>query len=376
MNRFISFCAFALLTVPVFSQRVSYIYLQTENSQPFFLRMGEKVESSSASGYLILSQLADSTYHFVIGFPEKKWPEQSFAVEVKGKDKGYLIKNFGDKGWGLFDLQALSVIMSRTSGTIQQVAAEPVSDFTHLLSKAANDPSLREAKPAAQKEEVVKPPEAKQPVVTEAEVIKPVDAVKKEEAAADVKKPEVAQAPVYTPSRVIRGTESSTTEGVGILFIDEYADGSADSISILIPPPPYRPPVAAPAEENREKKFLDIQAGPGKNEVAAEDKKETAPGNECKVTATQNDFLKLRKKMAAQKTDDAMLDEARKAFKQKCYTTAQLKNLHTLFLNDAARYQFFDAAYPYVSDPAAFPSLESEFRNDYYLKRFKAIIRP
>jgi hypothetical protein len=78
--------------------------------------------------------------------------------------------------------------------------------------------------------------------------------------------------------------------------------------------------------------------------------------------------------MAAENTDEAMVAEAKKFFKSKCFTTEQVKNLSALFLTSAGKYQFFDAAYLHVNDQEQFSTLESEIKDDYYLKRFKALI--
>ena len=55
------------------------------------------------------------------------------------------MKNFGEKGWGLFDLQTLNVLMAsnETKETIKMEKKE-VSAFTDILAKASDDPSLRE----------------------------------------------------------------------------------------------------------------------------------------------------------------------------------------------------------------------------------------
>jgi hypothetical protein len=78
--------------------------------------------------------------------------------------------------------------------------------------------------------------------------------------------------------------------------------------------------------------------------------------------------------MAARATDEAMVDEARKSFKSRCFTTEQIRNLSALFLTSAGKYQFFDAAFMHVSDPEQFASLQSDIKDDYYLRRFKALI--
>ena len=103
---------FSLAIFTASSQKVYFVYIQTESEQPFFVKMNEKVQSSTASGYIILAKLLDSTYNFSIGFPQNKWPEQNFSVSVSKKDHGFLLKNFNEKGWGLFELQLLSVQMA------------------------------------------------------------------------------------------------------------------------------------------------------------------------------------------------------------------------------------------------------------------------
>jgi hypothetical protein len=69
-----------------------------------------------------------------------------------------------------------------------------------------------------------------------------------------------------------------------------------------------------------------------------------------------------------------MVGFAQKVFKAKCFTTDKVKNLGFLFLNDKGRYKFFDMAYPYVSDPQNFSSLQSQLTDTYFLNRFKAMV--
>jgi hypothetical protein len=57
--------------------------------------------------------------------------------------------------------------------------------------------------------------------------------------------------------------------------------------------------------------------------------------------AIEDDFFKLRKKMAGQNNDDAMITEAKKTFKTKCFSTTQVRNLSALFLTDESKYKFF-----------------------------------
>jgi len=498
MKRFILVLVLAGLAMTASSQKVYFLYLQAEPVQPFFVKLNGKIHSSSASGYLILSRLVDSTYSFTVGFNQAGQPEQSFSVPMGQKDHGFLLKNFGEKGWGLFDLQSLAIQYSGTAVTAVPKAAVPgkeVSPFTDLLAKATGDPSLRENPPEPKVEEVklvVKPeavaielpksepqkpvateepklvaiapvgetpklitekkeevspvkmeavpakaepvavnkeekkeetviaakePEIKSPVVTDtvmkATVIPPVvNETKKEEPKATPvqeqiipgedlpAKPEAVTEVVYKSSVVTKRSESSTTEGFGLVFMDTWDGGKIDTIRLLIPNPKQ---VVALVKEvpKEEKKFLEIQATATKPEekvpVIEEKPKQTEPvkpvadmkieekpivpadkpvaAGPCSETASEADFFALRKSMAAAEGDDDMISQAKKYFKQKCFTAAQLKNLSALFLNDEAKYNFFDAAYKYTTDKAAFATLEAELKDPYYINRFKAMIR-
>src|SRR6187455_3455442 len=136
------------------AQRVYFIYLQTDNQQPFYARMGEKVYNSTPSGYLILSNLRDSNYSVNIGIQGSQVPDQPYTLTVNKKDQGFLIKNFGDKGWGLFNLTTMATIMPVTKSVnpVQAVKTEKREDnaFTNLLAKVADDSTIKE-KPIIEK---------------------------------------------------------------------------------------------------------------------------------------------------------------------------------------------------------------------------------
>jgi Domain of unknown function (DUF4476) len=420
MNRFALCLLFLMSVFTASSQKVYFVYMQAEADQPFFVKMNERIYSSSASGYLILSKLRDSIYNFSIGFPQNKLPEQNFSVAINKKDHGYLLKNFGEKGWGLFDLQSSAVQMSVAPvskiDATEKSGEQNTSAFTDILSKAADDPSLKEKPIQAKMEEkktevipqeVIKKEEVKPTVIEEPALkkeeprveTKEQPVVKNEETHVDIKKPSSEKkeeiktnlVESYKPTMVTKKSESSNVEGFDLVFIDDYGNGVKDTIRLLIPD--TKPAIDEIKQEPKEeKKFLDILPDTSNKvkEIVSEIKKDSlsetkaamneaiikpAVKNNCKEIASETDFYKLRKKMAAETIDDNMITEARKYFKSKCFTTDQLKNLSTLFLNDAGKYKFFDAAYTYVSDVDHFSILQSELKDEYYINRFKAMLR-
>ena len=458
MKRTLLICSFALLASLLSAQKIYFIYLQTETGEPFFVRMNDKLYSSESPGYLILPRLKDSTYKFKLGFPSKDI-DLDFTTSINKKDHGYLIKNLGEKGWGLFDLQSLDLQMSasnvkKETGFNNTNTETQVNAFTALLAKATDDPTLRQnavfAKEVEKRPAVVQTveKEEKKPAVTDAvvkeekkpdQVIQPAakpdenkpDVVNINSPKEDSQKSSISQSDVYKRSEVIKLSEGSSADGFESVYVDQNSDGTKDTIRVFIPadktavkedPDTARLADSAKQEPKKEetKKWWQISIGKNKTETAVKedpknnpaaetknlntasdtsqavnktkeeakkeetkkwwqiaigkDKTETTEIKKCQTVANNDDFLKLRRKMAARTNDDGMLDEAKKFFKSKCFTTEQIKNLSTLFLSNAGKYNFFSAAYDYTTDVENFSSLQSELKDEYYIKRFKEML--
>jgi hypothetical protein len=441
---------FITSAICVSAQKVYFIYLQSDNYAPFYLKMNDKIYSSTTSGYLILSNLFDTTYTFSIGFPSSQ-SESRFTVKLNSKDKGFLIKNFS-AGLGLFDLQNLTITNEQKDDAPKNISfIKRNDDFSSLLSRAAHDTTLLYAVVRVPEEDVAiqgpqpQPEETSQKTeevrllkdtnvaVTTAETLsepKSQDSLallrsgsetRKEGGVADktadntlqmaaiaavvtgtessqtltdssqklnsdtltnsgdsLAQTGTSEEAVFKRSQVKKHSESSTSEGFGLVFYDMYGD-KQDTISLLIPNPPI---VLSRSTENDSSELqksvvpvAEIKTDTQWQAPVVVAVKTSSPEKlKCKTIASDNDFFKLRKNMAGQNTDEAMVAEAKKVFKGKCFATEQIKNLGALFLTSSGKYQFFDAAYLHVTDPQNFPLLESEIKDDYYLKRFKALI--
>lgn len=388
---FCMFLAFSSISFLLRSQQNHFIYIQSDNHKPFYVKQDKKIYSSSATGYLIISKLRDGDYNFTIGFPKNEWPEQFITCTINKKDLGYSLKNFGDKGWGLFNLQTLEIVMAGNKAGADIAKKEITDDpFNNMLSNAVNDPTIKEKKEAKKEEE--------KPVQKEGSKIIEVPAV--------VKKEEIKTLPSI--SLVLSNTSIDGTE---MIYVDR-SSGKADTIRLFIPVekiiiPKETEPVKEEIKKEdlkpiikedppKDKKFIDMEfPNPNSKTDSAKEEEQrktapvqviekpkpdgpvtiTIPNSDCKNFATEEDFLKLRKKMAAADNDDDMISIAKKIFKSKCFTTEQVKNLSVLFLKDKGRYDFFDAAYPFVSDSNNFPSLETQLTDVYFINRFKVMIR-
>jgi len=431
MKKLLLLCFAVGLSVVVSAQKVYFLYLQTDDQTPFYVRMADKIYSSSTYGYLIIPNLRDSNYQIGLGFAKSTQPETRFAVAINQNDKGYLVKNFSE-GLSLFDLQDLSIVKAISSNRDNTVYETKTDKFSAVLSKAADDPGLLKV-PVAKKEEP-KPPtiEKKEVVVAKKEEPKittdtPKDSSivpisetvqapsdKKEAGSQTVTEPSTTvqtspepdkqpavkepvstvelQVSEYKPSTIVRRSESSTTEGFGVVFLDK-TESRTDTIRILIPPSKTRIDADAQTASLSEIEKRNVgsvtESAPVKPEKSSNvdsssflisreevNTKTSVVSNtaNCKENASEKDFMKLRKNMAAKENDEAMIEEAKKVFRNRCFSVEQLRYLSTLFLTSAAKYQFFDASYNYVSDRSNFNSLQAEIKDEYYLKRFKALV--
>lgn len=485
---------FIILSGAAKGQQNHFIYIQTENKQPFYVKLDNKIYSSTLSGYLILPKLKEGNYGLAIGFPKSEWTEQSITCTLDNNDAGFLLKNFADKGWGLFNLQTLAVSMATAEPKPGSVEVVNKTDaFSNMLSDVVNDSTIRQvevvkAEPPAPQPNSTMPAEniaaepgsaatavqngAKEGVVSQA--VDPANGVA--EAALLVGATRDKEHPsdsVGGRSLITRSSVNTTADGTEMIFIDQ-SNGSADTVQVFIPvekgasveeqaadlaqtggetkPDPQagdkeagyftykvtdandagKAPAIAATEQSAiqrapESKAADngaekgmqksepasalepaVAASAGKTqgdaakevsqtseikttaEAGSTEKTEVKQGadkaaeqaastpminSDCKSYATEDDFLKLRKKMAAEDDDDAMILLAKKVFKTKCFTVEQVKNLSSLFLKDAGKYSFFDMTYPFVADSHNFSSLQNQLTDPYYINRFLSMIR-
>ena len=439
-----------------------FVYLQTENNQPFYARINNKVVSSTTSGYLILPKLKEGKYDVTIGFPKNEF-EENFSITVDNKSEGYLIKNLGEKGWSLFNLQTLALLNPNTSKTTAPavVAETPVKEdpFSQMLASVLRDSSLLKkntpvelpvvqptvelppVQPASEKDSNVVKVENEEKivaVVTENQLSNDSISVenKKEDPLKDTSeaRSEVTYKPEVkvesTPIKIlgVRGRDGSemiyvdkgknSSDTIRVFIPKDSASGVSENVNELVVKVPFAkepdftitPTVIIPTKEESKEIVLPVKEElKNKPEVISDEEvkkpasqvfiirddslpkeKENSKksslvlipsvstkttNSDCKDLANKNDFLKIRKRMAAGKDNDAMVFAAKKFFKTKCFSTEQIRNLSFLFLNDEGRYMFFDAAYAYTSDTERYSTLVSQLSDEYYINRFNALIQ-
>jgi Domain of unknown function (DUF4476) len=406
--RVLFFLAF-LIPLGIQAQIPGVIYIQTENKQPFYVKMDNKLINSSATGYIILSKLNEDSNHLTIGFPENEWPELNVTVYIKEANAGYILINSVDRGWNMVGLQTkkTSVTGNELSSDQELEIISAGDEFARILAEVVNDPSITHAAVVKKKNEstVKKRIDKKPEVPVVSEVVKP-EPEKQQNNGIEIAKTEIKKL-----------MHDSTIEGLLIKYL-EITNAVADTIKIFIPVTQAikNATIEKQAEiyetvntkEDTSKsgtRFIDMElqnpnlkidsgtvrkddfvitekksalnnmpVSKPETKIEALDSNKVMINSDCKKTASQNDFLELRKNMAAESSEKDMLIAANKQFNKTCFTTEQIKNLGVLFITEEEKYKFYVAAYPFVSDSQNFGTLENQLTENYYKTRFKAML--
>lgn len=386
-----------------YSQLNHFIYLQTDNQQPFYLKYNNRIISSTASGYLILSKLKDGAASFSIGFPKSDQTEQKFQVMIDKADKGFLIKNFSDKGWGLFDLQTSAVLyaikteqLNEKNGTDTVSAVIPVSDdpFANMLSKVTQDSTVKNVSVFKEKNETKVAPIVTTDITTQEPEKKDSIKISVPEVVVTTTQQELKETPWSPPAKSVIQQVNKFTSSEGTDFVYEIVnrEGATDTVRLFISSEgtekkTNQQPVIIPEKKDTiEIKKPDVEQPVINNEIKVEqtpqipisDKSDTIgniiPNSNCKSFALEEDFIKLRRKMVNEPNDEKMIFEAKKVFKLKCFSTIQIRNLAVLFLTDKGRYLFYEASLPFVTDFSNFRTLEETLTENQYKKLFQELL--
>ena len=389
-------CAFAAQ-----AQDLHFIYIEAEYQKSFYVKMDGQTIPSSASGYIILPRLTQGGYKSYIGFPKTELPELVINFIVNDVDVGYLIKNDTDQGLYIVDLQTKKMVSTQRQWPAVKNTVKSKDEFARILSEVVNDSSINEITVFKKPVEVIVKPEENETLNTSKGVQQQVVIENTPEVIADnkvaiskleQKNTSEGLSVTYTDNSDTidvfmpvnkKQTQTEKEEKIELLIIpkkQEEAGKEVKFINMELQNPNQQPDSGAIKKDDfvitQKKNTVDNDAGMKQRDSVV--KLKTPKKNvisKCKKTATQIDFLNLRKKMAAQKSEADMRMLAGKQFNSACFTTEQIRNLGVLFITEEERYKFYLSAYSYVFDAENFSTLEIQLVDSYYINRFKAMLQ-
>ncbi|MFT3948665.1 MAG: hypothetical protein QM763_17005 [Agriterribacter sp.] len=149
------FALFICITVfQLWAQGNYFIYIQSEDNKPFYVKYGSRVFSSSGDGDLIIPNLSGSSCKFLVGFPERAGAEWKFECNTSETDQAYILKTSNSKSIELSVLKQgkniagvkVETVPSKQATAQDKKATGAVSDdpFSSMLAQVVNDPSIRQ----------------------------------------------------------------------------------------------------------------------------------------------------------------------------------------------------------------------------------------
>jgi hypothetical protein len=333
-----------IFSTSISAQTAHFLYIQSDNSQAFYVRLNNKVFSSSDIGFLIIPKLQTGKLSLIIGFPMNKWNAMNYDVEVENKDMSFRLKKVDSLNWELYDDQGQHTIFKNKTDKLQYLMENNNDEFSNVLAEVSNNPKIKQSRKITQ---AIDSSNLKSE--TKMNVVEQLDSNQVDMYIAQIEKIKNRQ------SEIIK-KEFSYIDSTGNLI--KYVindDGKSDTVSIFI----------SFATSIKSDKNVSQQISAIENVS-----KETITQLPTLNSATEKDFLQLRKQMILEENEERMIDIAEKAFETTAFTTEMMKNVAVLFLKENNKLSFLLRAYKYVSDKQNFNSLSTLLSEEKNLIQF------
>jgi len=347
------FFLLAIISTSLSAQSAHFLYIQSDNSQAFYVRFNNKVFSSSDAGYLIIPKLQSGKLSLIIGFPKNKWNAMNYDVVVENKDLSFQLKKVDSLHWGLYDDLTKQMLVENKTDKQQDVMEINNDEFSNILAEVSDNPKIKQSR------KLIQPIDSSSlKIETSIKVVEQVDT--------NVVAVDIAQTEKNRNRRSERKKEKQSIKkdfffndstGSLIRYIISDEDKN-DTVSIFIP---------FTAKVNNEKNI------PQQISAVENLPKETPIKSSTINIATEKDFLQLRKQMILEESEDLMIDIAKKAFEKTAYSTEMVKNLAVLFLKEKSKLTFLLSAYKYVIDKQNFKSLSTLLTEEKSLSQFNQL---
>ena len=345
------------------------MFIEADGQQPFYVKRTDTLYSSSAAGFLIIPKVPKGDFNIVLGFPKAVYPEVSFDLKEVSRDRGFYLKLFEGKGWGLLDRTSMEVFYSNNREDVRPTAdsiKKKSSQFAELLSDATGDKLLLQ-----------------QPVVDN----KPTN----KESPIEQKKSEQANLPKVKDksglSVVIKFEDLETDQEKILTFIDRAVEGTSDTIKLKIEK--ITQVELIPLQQTLSQDSAVIRNVDGiksqENISAVKSDDDTKKAVETKTVvarkladcnkpiADSRDLLNLQKKLLGITSVEDQIAYVEKIFGMKCFSSKQSIEIASYFLEEQSRLNLFTKIYWLLKEHNDFNQAGTLFFRDENIKAFKQL---
>ena len=355
----------------IFSSKAQhYFFIEADGQQAFYIKKSDTLYSSSANGFLIMPKNTEKTFAITIGFPQNKYPEAIFNLDEMDQDRGFQLKNFKEKGWGLFDRTSFQIIMQASPNVLAEQnlpikTEKEDKDLSNTVSVVPDD------KPILTKEKIVTKSSQKNPASKQ--IAKPV----KETSKSNIKGATYTAKATNVITQV--KIDSSDRGFLKIKYLDKSSDGKTDVVDLKIEVSSSNEaskigvtPTSSSSNEKQSIKLNNSNLADSDGDI--NNKSKAGISGKCSFPpASDKDVKNIQRKLLGYVEGDEQLKFAEKAYSSKCFTTNQTMEISWFLLNEDIRLGFFEKIFAHISDQENIKLLEVGFVKDVNIKAFRSL---
>lgn len=323
-----------LCSFQVKAQQNHFIYIESPNILPFYIRINQQVYSSTADGYLILAPLPSGNYPCVIGFPKNQWPTQSITVSLANQDLGFLLQQDSKQRWGLINLIDTTRIAATAKSVPGLSSNVTLDEFSTVLAAASNTILIKDASglPGLSGNDTNKLTENREDTKT----VHPTASVLSVALLSSS-----LDSNIRHSTYLVKEANSTDTISVELLYVPK------DSIPTT--------PLVSSRSDSVQVSLLQPAS--------------------CAQSATQTDLDSLMSVLVNVPDSINKINLAVQHIQEKCFSVEQIRVLTDFFSAEADKCVFLLAAYPYTPNPIEFKTLQSVLQDEKNIKQFSERVR-
>jgi hypothetical protein len=129
----------------VHAQTTGFVYIESENGRPFYIRTRDSLYHSAPEGFMLLSSLYNIKGDLILGFPGQTAAAFVFTMPSITIDKGWVLKDMKQEGWRLYDYKLDELVPTRRLGSKSdpyQGMLKRTDAFAVRLSEVVSDTAV------------------------------------------------------------------------------------------------------------------------------------------------------------------------------------------------------------------------------------------
>ncbi|RYE19453.1 MAG: DUF4476 domain-containing protein [Sphingobacteriales bacterium] len=302
-------CSLLFLSVQVFAEKFSYVYVQGDKNIPFYVKFEGEMLPRFGKNYYIISELAPGPISIEILFQQNAYPAQKFIVQVpESSFRGFLLMQ-KDGTFKLYDIHRQFYLSPDNKIEDDKVDLPPVPAYANNNFTPVVPTPIAQKEPAT--EEVISKP-APKPLV---------------------KKPTATVSKIKVPAKPVSNIVVNNADE-GPSFIGDME-----------------------LKNNKTQQGGNMMPAGGNKATANNSNKLAVINSDCPSAMSNNQFDVLLKRVnsrAASEKLKVIFDKM-----DNCFTSNQIKILTKTLQGDDQRFTLLKKAYPRVTDQSAFEALEN-----------------